>query len=69
MEDANGRLSVSENLYLPLSGKTKKLTAMKDVEWEILDRKALGTVWLCLAASVAFNISKERQQRVLLRHW
>ena len=32
---------------------------MTDAEWEILDRKALGTVRLCLAASVAFNISKE----------
>ena len=32
---------------------------MIDIEWEILDRKALGTVQLCLAALVAFNISKE----------
>ena len=32
---------------------------MKNAEWEILDRKALGTVRLCLVASVAFNISKE----------
>ena len=59
MEDAYGRLSVSEDLYLPLSGKTKKSTAMIDAEWNILDRKALGIVRLCLAASVAFNISKE----------
>ena len=48
-----------KDLYLPLSGKTKKPTAMTDVEWEILDRKALTTVRLCLATSVAFNISKE----------
>ena len=32
---------------------------MKDEEWEVLDRKALGTIRLCLASSVAFNISKE----------
>ena len=32
---------------------------MTDTEWDILDRKALGTIWLCLVASVAFNISKE----------
>ena len=32
---------------------------MTDAEWEILSRKALRTVGLCLAASVAFNISKE----------
>ena len=33
---------------------------MMDEEWEILDRKELGTIWLCLAALVAFNISKEK---------
>ena len=33
---------------------------MKDEEWEVLDRKALGTIRLCLASSVAFNISKEK---------
>ena len=46
-------------LYLPLSGKTKKLITMTDTEWDILDRKALGTIWLCLATSIAFNILKE----------
>ena len=48
-----------KDLYLPLSGKTKKPTTMKNAEWEILDRKALRTVRLCLVVSVAFNISKE----------
>ena len=33
---------------------------MKDEEWEVLDRKALGTIRMCLALSVAFNISKEK---------
>ena len=33
-----------KDLYLPLSGKTKNPAAMTDVEWNILDRKALGTV-------------------------
>ena len=33
---------------------------MKDDEWEVLDRKALGTIRMCLASSVAFNISKEK---------
>ena len=32
---------------------------MIDTEWNILDRKALGKIRLCLAASVAFNILKE----------
>ena len=33
---------------------------MKDEYWEVLDRKALGTIRLCLASSMAFNISKEK---------
>ena len=37
-----------KDLYLLLSGKTKKPMTMIDVEWEILDRKALGTIRLCL---------------------
>jgi hypothetical protein len=48
-----------KDLYLPLGRITKNLTAMKDKEWEVLDRKALGTIWLCLVALVDFNISKE----------
>ena len=44
------------DLYLPLSGKIKKLTSMTDTEWDILDKKALRTIRLCL---VAFNISNE----------
>ena len=56
-----------KDLYLPLSRKTKKPTAMTDAEWEILDRKALGIVRLCLAASVAFNISKETTTEGLIK--
>jgi hypothetical protein len=33
-----------KDLFLPLSGVAKKPTTMKDEEWEILDRKALGTI-------------------------
>ena len=33
---------------------------MSDAEWEVLDRKALGTVRLSLSKSVTFNISKEK---------
>ena len=54
-------------LYLPLSGKEKKSAAMTDAEWNILDRKALRTVWLCLAASIAFNILKETTTEVLMQ--
>ena len=48
-----------KDMYLRLSEKTKNLSTMTDTEWDIIDRKALGTVRLCLVASVAFNISKE----------
>jgi len=40
---------------------------MKDKEWEVLDRKALGTIQLCLVASVAFNISKENTTKYLMK--
>ena len=49
-----------KDLYLLLGGKSKQSVAMKDEKWEVLDRKALGTIRLCLASSVAFNISKEK---------
>ena len=45
--------------FLPLGGKTKQLATMKDEEWEVIDRKALRTIRLCMDSSVAFNISKE----------
>ena len=40
---------------------------MTDVEWDILDRKALRIVRLCLAVSVAFNISKETTTEGLIK--
>ena len=33
---------------------------MKDEEWEVLERKELRTIWLCLDSLVDFNISKEK---------
>ena len=56
-----------KDLYLPLSGKTKKPTAMTYTEWEILDRKALGTVRFCLVVSLAFNILKETTTEGLIK--
>ena len=56
-----------KDLYLPMSRKTKKPMAMTDAEWDILDRKALGIVWLCLAVSVAFDISKETIKKGLIK--
>ena len=56
-----------KDMYLPLSGKTKKPTAMTNAKLEILDRKALGTVRLCLTVSVTFNISKETTTEGLIK--
>jgi hypothetical protein len=49
-----------------LGGVAKKSTTMKDKELEIPDRKALGTIRLSLAASVAFNILKEKTTKDLM---
>ena len=49
-----------------MGGIAKKSTAMKDEEWEVLDRKALGTIWLSLATLVAFNISKENKMKEMM---
>ena len=54
---------MEDYLYLPLGGKAKQPVTMKDEEWEVLDRKALGTIWMHLALSMDFNISKENNNR------
>eukprot|EP00253_Pinus_taeda_P025004 PITA_25004 len=56
-----------KDLYLPLGGKSKKSTDMEDEEWNLLNRRALGTIRLCLAASVAFNILKETMTEGLIK--
>jgi hypothetical protein len=65
MEDADGRLFISEG-SIPTIGRKEKKSNMKDEEWEVLDRKALGTIQLSLAASMAFNISKEKTMKDLM---
>jgi hypothetical protein len=55
-----------KDLFLPLGRVAKTSTTMKDEEWDILDRKALGTIRLSLEASVAFNISKEKTTKALM---
>jgi hypothetical protein len=47
-----------KDLFLPLGEITKKSMTMKNKEWEVLDRKELGTIRLSLEESIAFNISK-----------
>jgi hypothetical protein len=54
-----------KDLFLPLGG-IKNMMTMKDGKWEVLDRKALGTIRLSLAASMAFNISKENTTKELM---
>ena len=55
-----------KDLVLPLGGIKKKSTTMEDEEWEVLDRKALGMIWMSLATSVDFNISKEKITKELM---
>ena len=49
-----------KDLYLSLGRKAKQPTTKKDEERQVLDRKELITIRLCLDSSVAFNISKEK---------
>ena len=55
------------DLYLLLGGKAKKPVAMKDEEWEVLERKELGTIQFFLDLLVAFNISKEKTIEGVMR--
>jgi hypothetical protein len=45
---------------------TKKLTTIKDEEWEVLDKKELGMIQLSLAVLVTLNISKEKRTKELM---
>ena len=56
-----------KDLYLSLNKKAKKQTNMKDEEWDILEKKALETIRLCLAALVDFNISSEKTTKDLMK--
>jgi hypothetical protein len=55
-----------KDLFLPLGGIEKKSMNMKDKEWEVLDRKALGMIRVSLVASVNFNILKEKTVKDLM---
>ena len=50
------KMQMEDYLYLPLGGKAKQPAAMKDEEWEFLDRKTPGTIQLCMASLLDFNI-------------
>ena len=55
-----------KDVFLPLCGIENNLMAMKDEEWEVLNRKALGTIRLSLEWSMNFNISKENTTKELM---
>jgi hypothetical protein len=55
-----------KDLFLALGGIENKLMAMKDEEWDVLDRKALGMIRLSLAALMALNISKGNTTKDIL---
>jgi hypothetical protein len=55
-----------KDLFLPLGGIENNMTTMKDEECEVIDRKALATIRLSLAASMAFNILKEKTRKEMM---
>jgi len=54
-----------KKLHQPLI--EKKPDSMKDDEWNLLDRQALGVVRLTLSRNVAFNIAKEKTTAGLMK--
>lgn len=54
-----------KKLYQPLSGV--KPDDMKQEEWNLLDRQALGVIRLTLAKNVAFNIVNEKTTAGLMK--
>ena len=55
-----------KDLLKPLEGKNKNQGTMTNEEWKFLDRKELGSIWLCMAPSVTFNITKEKMTKELM---
>ncbi|KAE8713932.1 Detected protein of unknown function [Hibiscus syriacus] len=53
-----------KNLYQPLLGKQPE--GMKNEDWALLDRQALGVIRLTLSRNVAFNIAKEKTTASLM---
>ena len=50
-----------------LEGKSKNQGSMSNDEWDLLDRKALGRIRLCLAPLVVFNITKVKTIEDLMK--
>ena len=56
-----------KDLWKSLEGKAKNQGTMSEAEWDLLDRKALGSIRLCLAPSVTFNITKAKTTKDLMK--
>ena len=56
-----------KDLWKPLEGKSKKHRTMIDEDREILDRKELGSIRLCLVPSVTYNITKAKTMEELMQ--
>ena len=56
-----------KDLWRLLEGKCKKLTTMSSEDWDILDRKALGSICLCLEQSMTFNIMEAKTTKELMQ--
>jgi hypothetical protein len=52
--------------FLPKIAFISDSACFQHEEWEVLDRKELGTIQLILGVSVAFNISKEKTTKELI---
>ena len=50
-----------KDLWKLLEGKIKNQASMTNYDYDLLDRKALGSIRLCLAPSVALILQKQRQ--------
>ena len=56
-----------KDLWKPLEGKTKNQGSMSNEKWDLLDRKALGSIRLFLAPSVTFNITQAKTIEDLMK--
>jgi hypothetical protein len=65
MEYENGILFISEGSMPTIGKNNKEFDDHGGQIWEVLHRKALGTIRMCLVVSVDFNISKEKTTKDL----
>ena len=55
-----------KDLWKSLEGKSKKQGTMSNEDQEILDRKEIRRIQLCLVQSVTFNITKVKMKKELM---